>query len=161
YKIRHCLDINGERRDLALFAPEIDPRLLVRARAEGLSIEDVLGAGSGNLPPYRFIYLIDRARQYAATVQGFGAQLLGALEKRDAEELAKLRHTQALNLLNLPAKMREWDLKIAADALTQVERQIAAVQYRHDYYKGLIDTDLLPWERTQQALRHGSTSFFT
>lgn len=161
YKIRHCLDINGERRDLALFAPEIDPRLLVRARAEGLSIEDVLGAGSGNLPPYRFLYLIEKARQYAASVQSFGGQLLAALEKRDGEELARLRNSQALDMLKLTTRMREWDLKTAEDSLSQVERQIAAVEYRRDYYQGLIDTDLLPWERTQQVLRHGSTGFYT
>ena len=42
-------------------------------------------ATSGNLPPYRFAYLIDRAKQHAATVQAFGAALLSALEKKDAE----------------------------------------------------------------------------
>ena len=51
YKIRNCMNISGVRRQLALFAPEIDPRLLVRARAEGLSIEDVLNSISGDLPP--------------------------------------------------------------------------------------------------------------
>ncbi|BDC46004.1 neuraminidase-like domain-containing protein [Paraburkholderia terrae] len=161
YKIRHCLNIDGERIDLALFAPEIDPRLLVRAAAAGLSIEDVLGPGSGNLPPYRFLYLIEKARQYAASVQGFGAQLLATLEKRDGEELARLRNTQAMNMLKLTTRMREWDLKTAEDALSQVDRQIAAVEYRRDYYVGLIQTDLLPWERTQQVLRHGSTAFYT
>ncbi|MES2936900.1 MAG: neuraminidase-like domain-containing protein [Pseudomonadota bacterium] len=161
YKIRHCLDLDGERRDLALFAPEIDPRLLVRARAEGLSIEDVLGAGSGNLPPYRFAYLIEKARQHAAAVQGFGAQLLSVLEKRDGEELARLRNTQALNMLKLSTRQREWDLKMAEDGLALAEQQIAAAEYRRDYYRGLLDTDLLPWERTQQVLRHGSTAFYT
>src|SRR5262249_28454201 len=73
FKIRHCRDIDGQLRELALFAPEIDPRLLVRARAAGLSIEDVLGSATGNLPPYRFAYLIEKAKQFVATVQAFGA----------------------------------------------------------------------------------------
>ena len=84
YKIRHCMNIKGVRRQLALFAPEIDPRLLVRAKAAGLSIDDVLSSISGNLPPYRFSYLIEKAKSYAATVQGFGQALLSALEKKDA-----------------------------------------------------------------------------
>jgi hypothetical protein len=51
------MDITGTARQLALFAPEIDPRLLVRAKAAGLSLEDVLGSTRGDLPPYRFTYL--------------------------------------------------------------------------------------------------------
>jgi len=31
-KIRNCMDIAGVRRQLELFAPEIDPRMLVRMR---------------------------------------------------------------------------------------------------------------------------------
>jgi hypothetical protein len=160
YKIRHCLDITGARRDLALFAPEIDPRLLVRARAEGLSIEDVLGASSGNLPPYRFAFLIEKAKQYAATAQSFGSQLLGALEKRDMEQLTRLRNTQQLNVLKLTTRLREWEVQIARDAVEQLNRQKAAIEYRRDYYRNQLDTDLLPWERTQQVLRHSSSVFY-
>ncbi len=161
YKIRHCLDITGARRDLALFAPEIDPRLLVRARAEGLSIEDVLGAASGNLPPYRFTYLIEKARQYVGTAQAFGAQLLSAIEKRDVEQLTKLRNTQQANMLLWTTRLREWEAQVARDAVEQLARQQTAVEYRRDYYHGLIDSDLLPWERTQQVMRHGSSVSYT
>jgi hypothetical protein len=161
YKIRHCLDITGARRDLSLFAPEIDPRLLVRARAQGLSIEDVLGASSGNLPPYRFAYLIEKARQYAGAVQGFGAQLLAAIEKRDMEELTRLRNTQALNMTKLNTRLREWELKIAEEGVTQIERQMAAAEFRRDYYNGLLDSDLNGWERAQQITKHGGLAFYT
>ena len=68
FNIRNCMDISGLRRKPDLFAPEIDPRLLVRMKAAGLSLEDVLNSTSGNLPPYRFLYLIDKAKQYAGTV---------------------------------------------------------------------------------------------
>jgi hypothetical protein len=43
FKIRHCMNIEGQVRQLPLFAPPIDPALLVRAQAVGLSIGDVLG----------------------------------------------------------------------------------------------------------------------
>ena len=45
----------------ALIAPEIEPRLLVRARAEGLSREEVLSRSSGSLPPYGLTELSERA----------------------------------------------------------------------------------------------------
>ncbi|HSR13023.1 MAG TPA: neuraminidase-like domain-containing protein, partial [Thermodesulfobacteriota bacterium] len=51
YKIRHCLDIDGQRRDLALFAPEIDPGLLIRARAEGIPLGDILDVLTDRVPP--------------------------------------------------------------------------------------------------------------
>src|SRR5262249_17487775 len=101
YKIRHCLDISGVRRQLPLFAPALDPGLLVRAKAAGVSLEDVLNVTSGNLPPYRFSYLIEKAKQHVAAVQGFGAALLSALEKRDFEELNLLRTVQQQHLLKL------------------------------------------------------------
>ncbi len=158
YKIRHSMDIDGNKRMLALFAPEIDPRLLVRAKASGLSLDDVLNATSGNLPPYRFSYIIEKAKQYAASVQGFGGALLSALEKRDLEELNRLRMVQQQNLLELSTKMRSWEVDVAEDAIEQLERQKAAIEYRQGYYQGLIDTDLTPWERTQQVARHTATA---
>ena len=36
------MDIAGARRKLELFAPEIDPRMLVRMKAAGLSLDDVM-----------------------------------------------------------------------------------------------------------------------
>ena len=136
YKLRHCLDINGVFRRPALFAPEIDPRLLVRARAAGLSLDDVLNATSGNLPPYRFSYLIEKTKQYTGTLQGFGGLLLSALEKKDLEGLTRLRTVHQQNLLKMTTRMREWDITIAADTITALERQQAAVQYRREVPPG-------------------------
>ena len=38
FNIRHCRNIDGVERSLALFAPPIDPGMLVRAAASGLDI---------------------------------------------------------------------------------------------------------------------------
>ena len=55
-KIRNCMDITGARREPSLFAPEIDPMMLAKARAAGLSMGDIVSAGSGSVPPYRFSF---------------------------------------------------------------------------------------------------------
>ena len=99
YKIRHGMDITGALRQLSLFAPPIDPMMLVEATAAGLSLDDVQSTTSGNVPPYRFTYLIDKAKQYASQVQGFGGAVLSAIEKRDAQTLEVLRVTQQQNIL--------------------------------------------------------------
>jgi hypothetical protein len=151
WKIRHCRDITGARRQLALFAPPIDPRLLVEAKAAGLSLEDVLGATSGDLPPYRFAYLIEKAKQYASQVQSFGAALLAAIEKRDAQHLEVLRQTQQQNILTMTTNMRLWDVDTAQNAVDALSVQLDTVTARRDYFQGLIDAGLNTAEHVQSV----------
>jgi hypothetical protein len=161
FKIRNCMDIAGVRRHLELFAPEIDPRLLVRMKAAGLTIDDVLNSISGNVPPYRFTYLIDKAKQYAGTLQSFGAQLLSALEKRDGEELANLRAVHEHNLLKMRTRMTQLEIDAAEDAIEGLKRQKAAVEYRQDYFRSLSDVGALASERTQQQHQRTASNFRT
>lgn len=151
FKIRNCMDIAGVRRRLELFAPEIDPRLLVRMKAAGLSLEDVLDSGAGHAPPYRFTFLLEKARQYAATAQGMGSQLLSALEKRDAEELAALRTVHEQHLLELRSKLMQWEIDAANDALDGLQKQKEAAEYRQEHFEGLISGGLSGWEMAQSA----------
>lgn len=157
FKIRHCLDINGVKRELPLLAPEIDPRLLVRARAAGISLDDLLAAGSGNLPPYRFLFLVDRAKALAGSLQGFGSALLAALEKRDGEELSRLRTLQSKNLGLFSTKLREWDVNLAEEGLISTERQKEAADTRREFYQGLLDRDRNGWEIAETVARHVSS----
>jgi hypothetical protein len=154
YNIRNCMDISGVRRSLDLFAPEIDPRMLMRMKAAGLSLDDVMNATTGNLPPYRFQYLIDKAKQHAGLVQTFGSQLLSALEKRDGEELARLRTVHEQNLLKMRSKMTQLEIKTAEDTLESLRRQKAAIEYRREHFATLMQTGLSGWERIQQAGTH-------
>ncbi|MDB4891180.1 MAG: hypothetical protein JWL61_3035 [Gemmatimonadetes bacterium] len=154
YKIRNCQDIAGVRRRLELFAPEIDPRMLVRLRAAGLSLDDVLNATSGTVPPYRFQYLIEKAKQHAGLVQSFGNQLLGALEKRDAEELTRLRTVHEQNLLKMRSKTMQLEIKAAEESLESLRRQKTAGEYRRDHFAALLRTGLSDYERVQQVGTH-------
>lgn len=158
FKIRNCRNIDGERVDLALFAPEIDPMALVRARAAGLSLSEVLNAGSGALPPYRFSYLIARARDYAGQAQGFATRLQGAIERRDGEELSLLRQSQGADMLALVTRARERELALAQTGLAELERRQTAVRYRRGHTEGLVEEDLNAPERAQQVMMHTSTA---
>ena len=131
------MDIAGVRRRMELFAPEIDPRLFVRMKAAGLTLDDVLNSTSGNVPPYRFTYLIEKAKQHAGTLQSFGSQLLSAIEKRDAEELAQLRAVHEQNLLKMRARMVQLEIDAAEDAMEGLRRQKAAAEYRQGYFRSL------------------------
>lgn len=157
YKIRNCMNISGVRRELSLFAPEIDPGLLVRAKAAGLSVEDVLNAISGNLPPYRFSYIIEKAKGYVATLQGFGSALLSALEKKDVEELTLLRTVHEQNIMKMTKQVKQWEIDAANENIEGLKRRKETVQHRRDYYQSLIADGLSDWERTQQVSKHSSS----
>ncbi len=159
FNIRNCRDISGVRRRPDLFAPEIDPRLLVRLTAAGLSIDEVLSATSGNLPPYRFTYLVEKAKQHASTVQSFGAQLLAALEKHDAEELSRLRTVHEQNLLVMRRKVSELEIRAAEDSIETLRRQREAVDYRRQHFASLREVGQLDGERKQQQLQGDASQF--
>ena len=106
FKIRHCMNIEGQVQQLPLFEPPIDPALLVRAQAAGLSIGEVLSDISASLPNYRFSVMLQKANELAAEVRNLGGALLSVLEKRDAEALSTLRSGQELRLLQAVRDIR-------------------------------------------------------
>jgi hypothetical protein len=159
FKIRNCMNIKGIRRSLSLFQPPIDPMLLVRARAAGLSLEDIAAMVSpGKLPAYRFTYLIEKAKQFTQTLQSFGSALLSALEKKDGEELMLLRAVHEKNILKLTKNIKKKQLQETQYQYKAAEAALANVQNRVDYYQGLIDTGLTAWEVTEQVSKWTASS---
>jgi hypothetical protein len=151
--IRNCRDIDGKQRVPDLFGPAIDPHLLLKLKAAGLTLDDVMNVTSGNVPPYRFTFLLEKARQYAGTVQSFGTALLAALEKRDGETLANLRTAHEQRLLKLRAQLQDLEISVAQQTYAGLLLQQQAAEYRRDYYRNLSQTGLNAWERTQQVSR--------
>jgi hypothetical protein len=154
FKIRNCMNISGVRRQLALFAPPIDVMALVRARAAGLSLDEAMAALEAPVPPYRFSYLIERARQAAQTVQSFGSALLSALEKKDTEELTLLRSLHERDVLRVTKRVKSDQVEEAQHQLQALAETETNVQNRIDYYSGLIDNGHTAWETTEQISRH-------
>jgi hypothetical protein len=153
FKIRNCMNISGVRRELSLFAPEIDPRLLVRARAAGLSIEDVLARARTEVPPYRFTFLIGKAKEYAEAVRSFGNALLSALEKKDADELERLRLTHQQNLLQLTRRLRQDEVAAAEASLEALRRRHQVVEDRRNRLEGSLNAGPTSEERAQSDLK--------
>jgi len=154
YNIRHCLNINGEKQTLSLFAPVIDPRMLVAARAAGMSIDDALASLDAPIPNYRFSYMLEKAKSFVGTVQSFGGALLSALEKKDGEELTLLRSVHEQNILKLMTEIKKQQIEENKVNFKILEETKKNVEIRRDYYSGLISTGLIPWERTQQVATH-------
>lgn len=148
YKIRHCLNIDGVARRLALFDPPIDPAVLVRAAAGG-NLESALSTLGAPMPQHRYVVLAQKARDLCAEVRGFGAQLLGALEKRDAESLALLRQSHEIALLELVKQVRKAQVEDAKLGVTAIEHSRAVVEIRHKHFRDLRSEGLLASEAIQ------------
>jgi Tc toxin complex TcA C-terminal TcB-binding domain len=133
FKIRHCQDITGTARQLALFAPAIDPGLMTRAIAAGIDIQGAVAGTRAPASPVRAKLLIDKALELAAEVKSAGAALLTAMEKRDGEQLARLRQSHEIGVAELARDVRflAWkEAEASTEALLR-SRAAAFSRYRH------------------------------
>lgn len=135
YKIRHCMNIEGVVRQLALFEPPIDPGVLVKAVAGGMDIGSALADLNTPLPLYRFSILLQRATEVCNDVKALGGALLAALEKKDAEALSLLRQGQEIQLLEAVKAVREQQIEEAKENLEGVRKSRELADIRKQYYE--------------------------
>ncbi|MBR7837209.1 hypothetical protein KDL01_28285 [Actinospica durhamensis] len=154
YKIRNCMNISGVRRQLALFAPPIDPMDLVRAQAAGMSIEEATAALAAPVPPYRFTFMLERARAAAQTVSSFGTALLSALERKDAEELTLLESLHQRTVLQMTTDVKTAQVQEAQFQVTAATGTQTNAQNKVDYYQGLVQNGLTGWEHLEEDMRN-------
>lgn len=135
YKIRHCMNIEGVVRQLALFEPPIDPGALVKAVAAGIDIGAALADLNAPLPHYRFALMLQKANEVCNDVKALGGALLAALEKKDAEALALLRQGQELSVLEAVRSVRERQIDEARDNLAALVSSREMGQIKKRYYE--------------------------
>jgi hypothetical protein len=147
YKIRNCMDINGNVRELPLFDPPIDPGLLVAAVAQGLSIDTVLNDLSGPIPNYRFPTLLGKALEICNELKTLGAGLLSAKEKKENEHLSVLRASHETILTGFQLNMKNRALNEATSTIDQLRQSREGPAYRLAFWKALVaNTDPAPGE---------------
>jgi Tc toxin complex TcA C-terminal TcB-binding domain/Neuraminidase-like domain len=156
FKIRHCMNIEGIVRQLPLFEPPIDPALLVRAKALGVDLRDVL-AGGVSLSPYRFNIMLQKANELCAEVKALGTALLSAYEKRDAEALARLRSEHEIRMLNEMRQIRQWQLDEATRTKEGLEKSQEQITERRNFYRDIAFMN--ESEKAQTAHLHDAHGF--
>src|SRR5262249_39324191 len=137
FKIRHCMNIEGEVQQLPLFEPPIDPALLVKAAAAGVDISSVLNDLNAPIPPYRFTTMLQKATELSSEVRSLGASLLSALEKSDSEALALLRSANEIQTLQSARAVKAQQVDEAQANLDAVNKSREMTQIRHDYYANI------------------------
>lgn len=137
YKIRHCQNIDGVERSLALFAPPIDPAMLVRAAAAGLDLSAVLAGMNAPMPYYRFTVFAQKAAELAMEVRTLGMSLLQALDKQDVEAMALLRNDLELKALNAIRDTKRLHVQEAKEQIEVLKRAKATMEEKRQFYAGL------------------------
>ncbi len=138
FKIRNCMNIEGVTRSLVLYEPAIDPGILVSAKAAGVDLGTILSDINSPLPNYRFRFFIQKAIQFCSDVQALGNAFLSALEKKDAEELALLRGSQELNLLQAVKDLKKLQVDEAEENYDALVKSKELAEIRYDYYKDIV-----------------------
>jgi Tc toxin complex TcA C-terminal TcB-binding domain len=156
FKIRHCMNIEGVVRQLALFDPPIDPGMLVKAAA-GISIGSILSGLNQPISPVRSLFLIQKALELVGEVRGLGSALLSAIEKGDGEKLALLRQSHEIKIQNLSQEVRFLQWKQAQESTESLLKSRASALERYRYYLRLLNLtpdsnaapDTLPLDRRE------------
>ena len=127
FKIRNCKNFDGVSRNLPLLDPPIDPELLIRATAAGVSIADALSDMYAPPPLYRFNMVVQKATELCNEVKALGGAMLSAIEKKEAEHLSLLRSGQEIEMQKLVTTVRQAQINEAAatiDALRKSRENI-------------------------------------
>ena len=136
--VRNCRNIEGIERKLPLMDAPIDPELLIRATAAGLDLADVIAGLYAPPPHYRYSILSARAAELANEAKSLGAAMLSAIEKRDAEHLAKLRSSNEISLLKLVSEVRKLQITEADRNIEALRGSRKSVESRYNQYQRLI-----------------------
>jgi hypothetical protein len=147
YKIRHCLNQQGVPQPVPLYPPPIDPMGLVAQVAGGGA---TLGAPAFT-PIYRFTPHLERAIELANDVRAYGALVLAALEKKDAEALAALHASQDADIQTRMLDLKTLAVAEAVEQMDALIKQKAAVQVRRDFYASRAFMN--DWETVAIALQ--------
>jgi hypothetical protein len=138
FKIRHCMNIEGVVRQLALFDPPIDPGMLVKAAAAGINISSIVSGLNQPISPMRSLFLIQKALELTSEVRGLGNALLTAIEKGDGEHVAVMRQGHEIKIQNMQREIRFLQWKQAQESTESLLRSRASAVERYRYYQRLL-----------------------
>ncbi|MFB7287799.1 Tc toxin subunit A-related protein [Actinacidiphila glaucinigra] len=135
FKIRNSLDLQGRFRQVALFAPPINPAMLARAAASGLDVGAIVSGVNQPLPLVRFQFLVHNAAEICQEVRSLGANLLSIMEKEDAEALTILRSKHEQAITRMTEDTRYTQLQEATKAKEGLLKSLALTIQRYAFYE--------------------------
>lgn len=161
YNLRHQLTIDGLPMTVPLYAPPINPTVLMEQSVQGGSL---IAASSGMavaIPPYRFTTMLQSTRAAVSTLSQFGQTLLSYYERQDATGLQELDTQLALNLSAYTLDLQQNAIDALDQDKTALEASRATAQQRYDHYFALYNNGVSAGEASAMALRDSASASMT
>jgi hypothetical protein len=138
FKLRHCRNIAGMERELEMFAAPTDTTSGLPTIGTGGQLV-LPGATTLRPTPYRYIVLVERAKQLVALSQQIEAAFLAALEKRDAEYYSLMRAKQDVRLTRASVRLQDLRVREAEGSVKLAQLQQERATLQADHFKRLIE----------------------
>jgi hypothetical protein len=152
-KIRQSLNILGISQPVPLFEPPIEPMLAVQAAAAGAPTPGAPGVGAAvPVPHHRFTVVFRKAQELVDRLRQLGGDLLGVLERRDAEELGLLQSRQEGVILGMTRGIKEAEVRIAAERLEELRAAQTTTIDRVTHFEQLIAAGPSQLQKEQIAM---------
>lgn len=145
FKIHTCRNIAGMERELEPYAAPTDTVSGLPSTGSGGQLI-LPGTNRIQPTPYRYQYLIERAKQLVQLAAQMETSMLSALEKRDAEYYNRLKAQQDIELAKGQVKLQKIRVKEAEEGVTLSELQRDRSQLQIEAIQEMIDGGLNDYE---------------
>jgi hypothetical protein len=161
YNLRHQLTIDGLPMTVPLYAPPVNPTVLMEQSVQGGSLIATSSGLVASVPPYRFTAMLQNARGAVSTLSQFGQTLLSYCERQDAASLQEMDTQLAFNI-------SDYTLTLQQNAIDSLDKDKAALessqemaQQRRDHYQALYNQNMSAGEIAAMVLRDTSSALMT
>ncbi|WP_312454610.1 hypothetical protein [Pseudescherichia sp.] len=161
YNLRHQLTIDGLPMSVPLYAPPVNPTVLMAQSVQGGSLISASSGMTATIPPYRFTTMLQSARAAVSTLSQFGQTLLSYYERKDTTGLQELDAQLALDISAYNLTLGQNAIDALDQDKTVLEASRSMAQQRYDHYFGLYTTGVSAGETSAMVLRDSSSASMT
>lgn len=142
YNLRHQLTIDGQAMAIPLYAPPVNPTVLMEQNVQGGSLTSAVNAVVVSLPPYRFRTMLQKAKEAAGMLSQFGQTLLSYCERGDGADLQEIDQQQLLNISSFTLTLQQNAIDALDNDNTALTQSKIMAQQRRDYYQKLFNNGI-------------------
>ncbi|KAF4633403.1 hypothetical protein G7Y89_g4722 [Cudoniella acicularis] len=137
FKVRNCLDINGQPRHASMFGSPIDPRVLIQKGAGAGFLDQVVKDVNVSLSKYRFKFLLQKAFDLCSELKSLGSAYLAAKERKDSEQMMITKINQEKFVNDIILQMKTLQREEASKTLEQLQQSRESAAFRLEYFSTL------------------------
>lgn len=153
YNLRHGLSLDGQPLILPLYETPVSPRDLQLRRLAADAGANGIEPGAVTLLGYRFVVLLDRARNAVQQLIQFGNALQSIFERRDGDALTVLQQVQTVQIHDLTRESQALQIDILEHSATGLQIARADASERQHHYAGLAAQYMNTAEIASMGLR--------